>query len=189
MDTFLFAFWFFLPAGLANASPVFFNKIPFISRWNTPLDFGLIRGGKRLFGDNKKWRGLIGGILVAALTVYLQYKLARSSVTGVGLVISQLSDKVNYFDSRILWLGPLLGFGALAGDAIESFFKRRVGVKAGESWFPFDQTDYIVGGLLASLLVVRLSLAQYLAIFIIYFGLHLISSYVGYLLKLKQKPI
>lgn len=167
MNAFWFAFWFFLPAGLANTSPVFLNKIPFINRWNTPIDFG-----KQLLGANKKWRGVVGGIIVGILSALIIYRFYN------------LGFNVNHF-----LLGGLLGFGALAGDAVESFFKRRAGVKEGESWFPFDQIDYIIGGILASLLVVRLSFSQYLLVFVIYFGLHLITSYVGYLLKLKSRPI
>ena len=36
-------------------------------------------------------------------------------------------------------------FGALLGDIIESFFKRRIGKKRGEDWIPFDQIDFILG--------------------------------------------
>jgi hypothetical protein len=36
----MFALWFFLPAGVANAAPVFANKIPVLNRWKTPMDFG-----------------------------------------------------------------------------------------------------------------------------------------------------
>jgi len=39
------------------------------------------------------------------------------------------------------------------GDIIESFFKRRIGKKRGESWVPFDQLDFILGVLLFSFLM------------------------------------
>ena len=35
--------------------------------------------------------------------------------------------------------------GALLGDIIESFFKRRIGKSRGENWIPFDQIDFILG--------------------------------------------
>jgi CDP-2,3-bis-(O-geranylgeranyl)-sn-glycerol synthase len=44
-------------------------------------------------------------------------------------------------------------FGALLGDIIESFFKRRVGRKRGEDWIPFDQIDFILGVLFFSFLI------------------------------------
>lgn len=179
----LLAFWFFLPAGLANASPVFFNKIPYFNRWGTPLDFGKKYRGKRVFGDNKKLRGLVGGIIIASLTVAVQYYLHKNSASVRSLI------PYDYCNAKILWLGPLLGFGALMGDAVESFFKRRAHKKPGERWFPFDQLDYIVGGLLLSLMVVRLTAVQYLFIVTMWFVMHLVASYTGYLLKLKDKPI
>ena len=40
-----------------------------------------------------------------------------------------------------------ISFGALIGDIIESFFKRRIGKGRGEDWIPFDQIDFILGAL------------------------------------------
>jgi CDP-2,3-bis-(O-geranylgeranyl)-sn-glycerol synthase len=82
-----------------------------------------------------------------------------------------------------------MGAGALIGDALESFFKRRAHVKPGHSWFPFDQLDYIVGGLVFLYPFARPSFAVVLWILFLYFGLHLIVSYIGYKLGFKNKPI
>lgn len=82
-----------------------------------------------------------------------------------------------------------MGFGALAGDAIESFFKRQSGIAAGNSWFPFDQTDYIVGGLAMSLFVSAWDTKLFLVVIFEYFGLHLFTSYLAFKMKLKDKPI
>jgi CDP-2,3-bis-(O-geranylgeranyl)-sn-glycerol synthase len=46
-----------------------------------------------------------------------------------------------------------LCFGALLGDIVESFFKRRIGRDRGQDWIPFDQLDFIVGALVFSLLI------------------------------------
>lgn len=154
-------------------TPVFINKIPLINRWKAPLDFGNSWHGKRIFGDNKTWRGLIGAVLVGKLSgiIIFHYLFPSSSLIWAA------------------WLGTLLGFGALAGDAIESFFKRQFGKKPGEKWFPFDQIDFILGAILASLFMIRLPLYSYLITVISYFSLHMIAVYIGYLLKLKDKPI
>lgn len=183
MDTTLFALWFFLPAGLANAAPVFANKIPGLNRWTTPIDMGLTYRGKRLLGDNKTWRGFCFGVLVA----FIAFGLQRLAYQQFGWAV-HLSGPIDYTHVS-LWLGVLLGTGALAGDAIESFFKRQVGVPSGQSWFPFDQIDYIIGGILLSSLVVTLSPLENAVILISWFGLHLISSYIGYRLHLKDTPI
>jgi CDP-diglyceride synthetase len=86
-------------------------------------------------------------------------------------------------------LGFLLALGALLGDLIKSMVKRRVGVPSGRSWFPYDQLDYIIGGLLLSACVVVLHASQYVWVVFVYFGVHLLASYIGYLLKLKDSPI
>lgn len=173
----LFAFLIFLPAGTANMSPVFANHIPLLNRWNTPVDFGKKYRGKRLLGDNKRWRGIAFGTFVGIMTALIEFAIISRFIfsfrTALAVAVS----------------GALMGFGALAGDAIESFFKRQAGVKPGHSWFPFDQIDYIIGGLLMSYPVIGWPASLALTIFLLYFGLHIIVSYLGYLVGLKDKPI
>lgn len=176
MKELLAAFLFFLPAGIANMSPVFANKIPLLNQWKTPIDFGKNWRGKRLLGPNKTWRGLVFGTLMAALTAGL-----------IGLFANPTA-RLN-IHATFVFAGALMGAGALIGDAVESFFKRRKDLGPGNSWFPFDQTDYIIGGLVFIYPIYRPSIALMLTITLLYFGLHLASSYVGFLLKLKDKPI
>ncbi len=183
MKSLLFSLWFFLPAGLANAAPVFANKIPYLNKWKTPLDFGLQWRGQRLLGDNKTWRGFCFGVAVGILVCMLQKQVFLHSS------VQSLAFPVDYSSVNVILLGSLLSVGALTGDALESLIKRRVGVKPGESWFPFDQLDYIIGGLVLSLPLVRLSFADYALIIFIWFTMHLIASYIGWLLHLKEKPI
>lgn len=183
MSEILFALWFFLPAGVANVVPVIIAKAPLLSGWNTPVDLGHKFKGKPVLGPHKTIRGLtigtLAGFLVFAAQVqsYESYAWARE-VSG-GLNYSELS----------LWLGVLLGFGALLGDIVKSFFKRQLNVVSGKSWFPFDQLDYIVGGLLFGSIAVTLEVSQYILIIIIWFVMHLLTSYIGYLTKFKKDPI
>ena len=183
INTVLFALWFFLPAGIANASPVFANKIPLLKSWRTPLDFGKSYRGSRIFGKNKTWRGLLSGVVIATVVLLLQRWLYSHNIW-----LQTTFTQINY-QTVTLWLGPLLGAGALLGDALESFIKRQAGIESGEMWFPFDQIDYIIGGILLSSLVITLSPAYNVAILLVWFGMHLIASYVGFLLGLKEKPI
>lgn len=173
MNDYVAALLFFLPAGVANMTPPIVNKIPGLNKWITPLDFGKSWRGKRLFGDNKTWRGLLSGMATAALTALLVSKLNANTVVTIAPI----------------WMGALLGFGALAGDALESFIKRRIELRPGQSWFPFDQIDYILGGLLMSLPFVRLPIWVVITIVVVYFGLHLMGAYLGFLLKLKEHPV
>lgn len=154
-------------------TPVFSSKIPVIRNWNTPLDFGRSYRGQRIFGKNKTWRGLLSGVLFGTLTGYI---LSQTYFTDYDTVLFTV-------------LAASMSFGALAGDAIESFFKRQRGIPSGKPWFPFDQTDYIIGGLLFTLPVTIVPLWVAAWVLALYFGLHLLSSYIGYVIGLKDAPI
>ena len=56
MNSSLATLLFFLPAGIANAAPVFANKIPIVKNWQAPLDMGITWRGQPLLGKNKTWR-------------------------------------------------------------------------------------------------------------------------------------
>lgn len=172
MNEWLAAFWFFLPAGFSNMAPVLANKIPLLNRWDTPLDFGKTFKGTRLFGDNKRWRGVVFGTAIATAVGLLQYRVLGAAES-----------------SDLIIAAGAMGFGALIGDAVESLFKRRRGIPSGEKWIPFDQTDFIIGGLLFAALVVDITLADVVRILIIYVGLHFAVSYIGYLFGFKEKPV
>jgi CDP-2,3-bis-(O-geranylgeranyl)-sn-glycerol synthase len=180
----LFVLWFFAPAGLANAAPVFATRIPLLNKLAMPVDGGKTFRGKRIFGDHKTIRGFVSGILLSTTIICLQVLLFRNVQW-----FRQVSLYVDYSKSGIYLLGPLFGFGALFGDAIKSFFKRQFNVPSGESWIPFDQVDYIIGGILFSIPVVLLHLNDIFLLFLVWIVIHPISTFIGWLLGLKDKPI
>ncbi len=183
MNEILFALWIFLPAGFANAAPVVAWKLPYLKKWNTPLDGARTFRGIRLFGANKTWRGLLSGILAAAFVFYIQQLIGPN----LGF-FSDYLDKAQY-NQAPFWLGAALGFGALAGDAIESFVKRQLKIAPGKAWFPFDQLDYIAGAAIILIVFFPVPSITYIWIIVLYFVLHLAVSFVGYLLKFKRSPI
>lgn len=183
LENLLFGLWFLLPAGLANMAPVIVAKAPFLKQYDAPIDFGKSYKNKRIFGSHKTWRGLIAGIVVATLIYLLQLHIFLT--TGWGKDIAQQIE----YTSLPLIIGALMGLGALGGDAVESFFKRQSNVKPGQTWIPFDQIDYIIGAVIITLPFVILSVWQYISIFIVWFGMHLLSSFIGWKLGLKDAPI
>jgi CDP-2,3-bis-(O-geranylgeranyl)-sn-glycerol synthase len=179
-----FALWFFLPAAIANMMPIFAAHWKFIKEYDYPMDCHKTFRGKRIFGDHKTFRGLIVGMIFSTLVLWLQ-QLAVAHIQFV----ADLTNQVDYTQLPVLVLGPLFGFAAIAGDAIESFFKRQRGIKPGDGWFPFDQIDYIVAGAVATMPFVRLSLWQYVWLVALWLVIHVISTVIGYKLGLKDKPI
>lgn len=177
MDTVLFALWFFWPAAAGNGLAVVANRLPLLNKWNTPMDFGLKHRSKRILGDNKTWRGFTFAIFVAAVTAAIQYY--------IWLPPAFANESLGF----MVMLGALLGFGALIGDAVESFIKRQMDIKSGHSWFPFDQLDYIFGGILFSSLWVKIPWQVYAWVIVLYFGIHLLSTWFFYKVGIREKPI
>lgn len=185
LELILFALVWFLPAGIANMTPVIVAKIPGIRRFSQPIDFGRSFRGKRILGDHKTWRGLLLGTLAGSLVMVPQY----ASFYGFILPENLPAWQVRLHQINPIILGALLGFGALAGDMTESFIKRQFDIPSGKSWFPWDQIDYILGAILLSALYIQLPWGIYLTTAIVYFALHLGTSYLGYLLGFKSDPI
>jgi hypothetical protein len=85
----------------ANGAPVIAKKI-FGERYARPLDGGLkFYDGRPVFGPSKTFRGLVAAVFAAAVAAAL-----------VGLPLA---------------VGVVAGAGAMTGDLISSFIKRRMG--------------------------------------------------------------
>ena len=167
------------PAGIANTAPVFAAKIPGLKKWQTPLDFGASYREQRLLGDHKTWRGLTLGMIAGGLAGVLQIYLIKyvPAFADVALVTDQ---------AHLILLGCLLGLAALLGDAGKSFFKRRLGIQPGQSWYVLDQIDYILGAYVVIGLLFDLTPTHYVVGLVMYALIHPVVSYTAYLLKLKR---
>lgn len=181
-DIFL-AVWFFLPAAMGNVAPIIAAKLPYLENWTFPLDGYATFCGKRLLGDHKTVRGMVTGILAGIATAFLQVEL-YINVAWVREIVTLDYSRINP-----LLLGTLAALGALTGDAFKSFFKRQSNIAPGTSWFPFDQIDYVIGGIVFTACYVPLSLTQYLYLIGIWTLIHPIATSIGYTLKLKNSPI
>lgn len=182
-DDILLALWFCMPLGAANAAPVVVAKLPLLRGWNAPLDGGRSFRGRRLLGSHKTWRGVVSGMVAATLVLWWQQYLVAQ---GGGL--AELVASIDYESLPTLIVGPLLAIGALGGDAVKSFFKRRRGIPAGKPWFPFDQLDIFLGAIIVMPFVV-LSFAQYVWVAVICLLAQLAFSYGGYFIGIKERPI
>lgn len=183
LEKLFFVLWFFAPAGLANVSAFFSGKIPALKKLGQPVDGKLKFRGKRIFGSHKTIRGFIFGTFMAILGVCFEIFL----YTKVPFIQTILP--IDYTLINPILLGFLLGFGALTGDAVKSFFKRQLNIPPGRSWVPFDQIDYILGGMIFTYFYIPLTLFEYILLFLVWFLLHPLISFGGYLLKLKRQPI
>lgn len=195
------ALWLFVPAYFANMAPVFAMKL--LPRWNARIDGGRNgRDGRPLLGPGKTWRGLVAGCVFGAAFALLQATLLRWDPDWQSDFAFAEAGAAGP-----LVLGFAFGLGAVAGDAVKSFFKRRTGRTGGAPWVPFDQLDFVVGGLsfgaLASILLHRSRITSFdwfqqeflgdrwpvlLVLLVLTPLLHLVVNMIGYKLKLKDVP-
>lgn len=171
------SFYFILPAYIANMAPVIFKWLPI---FNYPIDHGKLFRGARLFGEHKTYRGLIVGTLTGILIVFLQHQY---SVYFKDIELMPYGDFTN---QKIILIGICFGAGALLGDLIKSFFKRRMKIQDGHSWFPFDQLDLVVGALIAVSPFYTLPIANLVAVLLITPVLHFVTNVFAYLIGLKK---
>jgi len=161
-------FYFILPAYFANMAPVIVKKVNFLK---IPIDFGKRINDRPLFGENKTFRGLFFGVVFAVIVTFLQSFFYEN-----GLFLSfSLVDYSNW-----LILGVLLGFGAIFGDLVESFVKRRLGYESGRPFVPFDQTDFIFGALVFAYPFVALSFSKIVIVLLLSFFLHIIVNHIAF---------
>jgi CDP-2,3-bis-(O-geranylgeranyl)-sn-glycerol synthase len=164
------AMWFIFPAYCANAAPVIFGG-------GQPMDFGkTFFDGKKVLGSNTTVRGFLVGIIVGTL---------------VGLVQTFIFEQVLFQYSLQFQYSVLLGFvlslGALTGDLIESFIKRRLNHSPGSSLPGADQIDFILGAFLFSIPISPPSLPAALIILLITIPIHLLTNIGAALLNIKKR--
>lgn len=172
------AIWYILPAGLANiaASLSRFTKIP-----ATPVDFGKTWRGKPIFGANKTWRGLAAGAIIGQAVYTVQIYLYRFD-------FFQHLSMLNY-TKHLFFLGAMLGLGALLGDLVKSFFKRRAHIPSGKSWLPFDQIDYTIGAIGLSSFIYFPGWPKFFFLIVFGFVLHILFNLIAYMLRLQKNEL
>lgn len=179
MTFFLQCLYFMMPAYIANMAPVFAEKFGVLKFLARPIDGGRTFRGAQIFGEHKTWRGFVVGVASAVVIIWLQNFLYAFSVF-------QEISLVNYFEINLWFLGFLFGFGALFGDLIKSFFKRRAGVASGAPWIPFDQIDFVLGALIFVNFIFKTSWPLVVVVLLVTPILHILANRIGYFLKIKN---
>jgi CDP-2,3-bis-(O-geranylgeranyl)-sn-glycerol synthase len=153
-----------LPAYAANMAPPF---VKYWKGWNAPI-------AARHLGHHKTVVGFILGVCAAVVVTFVQSRIAWP-----GALID--------YDGW-LPLGLRLGIGAMAGDSVKSFAKRRRGIRPGEPWVPFDQLDFVLGALVLLGNDARLSVLDYALILALTGGGHIAVNHVACALGIRDTP-
>jgi CDP-2,3-bis-(O-geranylgeranyl)-sn-glycerol synthase len=164
------AIWLILPAYVPNPSAVLFGG-------GKPIDLGRnLWDERRIFGDGKTYRGLLFGTMCGVL---------------VGILQIFIADGLPKFTLIALFS---LAFGAMLGDLVASFFKRRIGMDRGKALPVVDQLDFVAGAWLLTFLFAREWFMQNFTIEIIAIVLvitpilHIVVNRIGYMLGKKDVP-
>lgn len=167
----LTCFYVIIPAAFANMMPVFVKSINFL---NIPIDFNKKWfDNNPIFGNHKTYRGFFFGILAAILITFVQSVLYQYPF------FQQISF-FNYNETSFLLIGFMIGFGVLFGDLIKSFFKRRVSIKPGDIFFPWDQLDLVIGALVFISFIKMPSWQMIVFYLIAGPALHIFFNHIGY---------
>jgi CDP-2,3-bis-(O-geranylgeranyl)-sn-glycerol synthase len=78
-----------------------------------------------------------------------QNKTYMAYPTGIALALAgmYLVCRAFHYPFNQLWLNAVvIGFGAVLGDHVKSYFKRQQKIPPGSPWQPYDQIDYVLGG-------------------------------------------
>lgn len=177
LETIAVAFWAMLPAYVPNNAAV-------LAGGGRPIDGGRTWGGKRVLGDGKTWRGTAVGTAVGAALA-----LVLNAVAGdVG---SALGIDVPTFPALVVVALP---FGAMLGDILASFLKRRTGRERGAVFPGVDQLDFVVVSLALAFAVDPAWFRDVflwdvlIAVLVITPILHVATNVGAYTLGLKNEP-
>jgi CDP-2,3-bis-(O-geranylgeranyl)-sn-glycerol synthase len=125
--TVVVAFWAMLPAYVPNNAAVLFGG-------GAPIDGGRTWGGRRVLGDGKTWRGTAGGTATGVVVALVLSAVAPTVSDAVGVTLPSFP----------LAAAVALAFGAMLGDVLASFLKRRTGRERGAAFPLVDQLDFVV---------------------------------------------
>lgn len=169
--------YFILPAYFSNGAGLVFGG-------GIPVDFGKSdKNGVRWIGDGVTWKGLIGGTLIGIITGIIQGLVAPYILSNFGQFIT--TPIITNVSEGIL-IGFLLGFGALLGDALGSFLKRRIGIGRGQPAPILDQLDFLIVALILVSFVVKLDWLFIILAIVLTLIIHLLANTIAYLLGLKD---
>ncbi len=162
-----------LPAYIANPTAVVFGG-------GKAIDFGKNwRDGRRILGDGKTFRGLVGGTACGIV---------------IGLIQRQVASGNEIFVIPSMTAIITLSFGALLGDMVKSFFKRRAGFERGAELPVIDQLDFVAGAWVLTYVfdpqwfLDNFTFWIIITVLVLTPVLHRLTNIIGYYIKVKKEP-
>ena len=155
-----------ISSALLFIGPAYFaNAAPLVLGGGASLDGGRsLADGRPIFGPHKTVRGVIAGIVVGTL---------------IGLAESLV-------DPRLATAGFMIALGAVLGDLLGAFVKRRLNVEPGKAFPVLDQLDFILGSVVLGYPFFQVGLISILQVVVVTPPIHLATNYGAYRLGIKK---
>ena len=163
---------YILPAYVTNAAACIFGG-------GKPLDSGkLFMDGRRIIGNGVTYRGTFFGLLCGVIAAILEGIFFNLNIVG----------NIAFYYHIFEWacVGLLLSLGALFGDMLGSFIKRRLGFTQGRPAPLLDQLGFVLFAILFAYPFAPIPWNMIILLLIITPLVHLFSNILAYLLGIKK---
>src|SRR5215475_9124146 len=180
--------YLFLPLLVGLALHGFCIKYDILAFLCRPIDRGWSYRGKRIFGENKTYRGVAAVSLGTAIGFGLQALLLHriASIRSIELF--------DYAFFKSVALGVGVGVAAMLSELPNSFIKRRFEIAPGgaaKGWkglvfYVYDQIDFLVGAWIVLAIVVPFTVERALLSAGFLLVAHQLMSIVGYALGMRR---
>lgn len=176
-------------AGVANSALTKSSLLPALKK---PIDAGgKFFDGKRIFGDNKTWKGFLGYVVLGMLFTVIWGAICGFANWNRLHYIYQNHDNTLLFN---LWLGFLYGFAWAFCELPNSFIKRRLDIKPGKNpsglkrifFIILDQADSIFGVCLVLWAFYPMSAGLYFLFVLVGAMTHIVFNMLLYFVGLRK---
>jgi len=153
-----------------------------------PIDNGKTFREKRIFGENKTYRGVVMTAIGTALGFTIQAVVLHRWETF------QKLELLDYSSPKVVFLGLLAGAVAMLGELPNSFIKRQIDIAPGATtsgilnlfFYILDQIDYLIGVWLVFAFFVSVSFQRIIFSAVFLFFSHQIISLLGFWLGMRK---
>ncbi len=175
------------PVLLAGISHMVVVKTGLFGFLTIPLDFKKTFRNKRIFGDNKTFRGIIVMVLFSFLYCYILELLIQNhpGMDAYNLLL---------FNRYPSWFyGILYGLSYTLSELPNSFYKRQINLPPGERGnhlnIVIDQVDSVIGCFVILYPFSNLTLTWIIMGVIFYAFVHLFTNLLLYITGIRENPI
>jgi hypothetical protein len=181
-----------LALGVAGIAHSLWLSTAWSARFGRPIDLGLSIRGRRIFGANKTWRGLMIMPPAAGVVFYIAAAWRHALPDWIERGMWPLGP------AQYAALGLACGLAFMLAELPNSFMKRQLGISPGLAptsrglailCLVIDRIDSVLGVLVVLSFLVQMSLGTWIWALVLGAGVHGLFSIWLYRMRLKARPL